>query len=38
MVFLGAFLLGVALGLPVGYALAACNCLERWWGIIIVVE
>ena len=38
MVHLGAFVLGMALGLPIGYLVAAFNCLERWWGISVIVE
>lgn len=34
----GAFVLGIALGVPIGYLLSAYNCLERWLGIDVIVE
>lgn len=34
----GAFLLGIAVGFPIGYILSAYNCLERWFGINVIVE
>lgn len=34
----GAFLLGIAVGFPIGYVLSYFNCLERWLGINVIVE